>query len=434
MTWRDVLDKKALWSFEQANCRRWLAGLPDDCVQCCVTSPPYWGLRDYGTGKWEGGDPSCSHEQEPPSANGECQGTVSVSGHAAQGERNARGECHRCGARRIDDQIGLEASIERYVEVIVGVFQEVKRVLRDDGTLWLNLGDSYCTKPIGSGSTHDPKYRDGRNRSEGFRCGRTNRPGELGLKHKDLCGIPWRVAFALQADGWYLRSDIIWEKPNAMPESVTDRPTKSHEYLFLLSKSARYYYDNGAIEEPMTAPEASTPEDVSRVHNRRRATCVDPRQDKIKVPAGWDTKPGAHGTIHREGRASDPVYVKAPRDPGPREPRPGIDTRGGNQGNGQIPNNSPTRNRRTVWSIATQPFPGAHFATFPTELVAPCILAGSRADDVVLDPFGGAGTTVMVAVGLGRRGISCDLNRTYAEMARRRIRDDRPLFNGTGGA
>jgi DNA modification methylase len=381
----------------QGDCRDVLVTMPDESVHCCVTSPPYWGLRDYG----------------------------------------------------VDGQIGLEASIHEYVAQMVGVFREVRRVLRPDGTLWLNLGDSYA-------GSWGAQGRDGEMAARAIvsarqveahpkRSSQTGTIRDAGLKPKDLCGIPWRVAFALQADGWWLRSDIIWHKTNPMPESVTDRPTKSHEYIFLLSKGSKYFYDAEAIKEaaiePIRAREAGNGESA----------------------------------VDRKTR--------------------GFDNCMGNTGN---------RNKRSVWTVATAPFPEAHFATFPPELIEPCIKAGTsekgccakcgapwervirkgdlvpindrgRRDNVgkkfddtgmsqatnrsrdghksgqsyenetvgwrptcecdgpivpctVLDPFGGAGTTGLVADRLQRNAILIELNPTYAEMARRRICNDAPLF------
>ena len=363
------------------DCCEQLATLPAECVQTCVTSPPYWGLRDYGH----------------------------------------------------DDQIGLEDTPEEYVEKLVAVFREVRRVLRDDGTLWLNLGDSYNGSAPNRSGQHG--FSDGRaNRDKRYSVG-----GVDGLKPKDLCGMPWRLAFALQADGWYLRSDIIWAKPNPMPESVTDRPTKAHEYVFLLAKSARYYYDSEAIREPAT-------------YGNHRRTVLD------NTPP---TPPTPPGTPHHTGLRSAP---------------------GAEAG----------RNKRTVWTVASQPYSGAHFATFPPDLIKPCILAGTseagccaecgapreRVVDIdrppgpmgngrgsapstrralgsaqqdtngqrtalvrrttqgwrptcdhadasvvpciVLDPFLGSGTTAQVAQDLGRRWIGCEVNRDYEPLIRRR--------------
>jgi DNA modification methylase len=232
-----------------------LRTLPDESVQCCVTSPPYWGLRDYGTAKWEGGDSNCDH------ITGRAVRTITEAS-AKQSTNNGswasetRDVCEKCGAKRIDSQLGLEKTPEQYVAKMVEVFREVRRVLRKDGTLWLNLGDSYasdagkCRNP-GGGENSIGKTRKDAGAHPLSRPNVTHLRA-MNLKAKDLVGIPWMVAFALRADGWWLRSDIIWAKPNPMPESVTDRPTKSHEYLFLLTKAASYYYDAEAIQEPIS--------------------------------------------------------------------------------------------------------------------------------------------------------------------------------------
>ena len=361
-----------------------LRSLPDACVQCVVTSPPYWGLRDYG----------------------------------------------------VEGQIGLEPTPEEYVEKMVEVFREVWRVLRDDGTLWLNLGDSYNGSG-GAGGDYAPG---------GLKAGQPKYPGRRisALKPKDLVGIPWRVAFALQADGWYLRSDIIWSKLDPMPESVTDRPTKSHEYVFLLSKRPRYFYDADAIREAHKEPNRGNGE-----------------RDRVNYNIGGIIGRGRVGEYEEGVRLYNPAG----------------------------------RNRRTVWEIATQPMPDAHFATFPEALVEPCIKAGtsargacpkcgapwrrvverlpvtgrnenktpaaahaavkcSRAGEshvktvgwepscgcetqdgepvpcVVLDPFGGSGTVAKVARDLGRSSISCELNPEYVEIAKKRLRIGEQLDSG----
>jgi DNA modification methylase len=306
-------------------------------------------------------------------------------------------ECS-CGARRIDAQLGLERTPEAYVASMVAVFREVRRVLRDDGTLWLNLGDSYCPSGANKSQVVDsarrPKTRsencDAASGKAEYLNGTAVRPAFVdGLKPKDLVGIPWRVAFALQEDGWYLRSDIIWAKPNPMPESVTDRPTKSHEYLFLLTKSARYYYDAKAIAEPSVCPDARMLDGfVPKSDNGKHAG--DPQSRASRLASNTN---GARAA----GGAHDNVF-------------------------------GPTRNARSVWTIATSPYPEAHFATFPPELPRRCILAGSKAGDTVLDPFAGAGTTGLVADRLGRNFIGLELNPKYVALSRRRIAADCPLF------
>lgn len=309
------------------DCRDLLAQLPERCVQTCVTSPPYWGLRDYG----------------------------------------------------VDNQLGLEQSPAEYVGNMVDVFRGVRRVLRDDGTLWLNLGDSYVSTP--SGITADSMAKSGltsrgmgkksaalKTREMHSQRGRKDFGDHL--KTKDLVGIPWMVAFALREDGWYLRNDIIWHKPNPMPESVTDRCTKSHEYVFLMSKSERYFYCIDAIREAHTAVQRSP---------------GAPRPGKAVGPmdrggaSQWETERSAEDSYHPLGR-----------------------------------------NKRDVWTIASQPYDGAHFATMPPDLVKPCVLAGSRTGDIVFDPFFGSGTTGMVAESLGRRWIGFDINPEYQKLQRQR--------------
>jgi DNA modification methylase len=334
-----------------------LAKLDPGSVQTCITSPPYWGLRDYGTAAWDGGDPECDHAPTaaPRPAFGLTGGKATVDAGTIQ-----RGDC-RCGATRIDSQLGLEPTPEQYVANLVAVFREVRRVLRDDGTLWLNLGDSYA-------ANRSYQVSDSKHTAHDFADSNAMKVPP-GLKPKDLVGIPWMVAFALRADGWWLRSDIVWAKPNPMPESVTDRPTRSHEYLFLLTKSARYFYDADAIREDLAfEPHAPGNKKLDASRNDHD------RMDKV-----W----------------------------------------GGPAG----------RNKRSVWTVATQAFPGAHFATFPPKLIEPCILAGSAEGDTVLDPFAGAGTTGLVALRHDRSFVGIELNPEYAQMARDRIREDAPLLN-----
>ena len=269
---------------------------------------------------------------------------------------------------------------------MVAVFREVRRVLKDDGVLWLNLGDSYSQ----SGKGGNPEGSEwtgfvGNKDREKTAKHRPTNAKDIGLKPKDLVGIPWRVAFALQADGWYLRSDIIWSKPNPMPESVTDRPTKAHEYIFLMSKSAKYYYDAGAIAE----------ESIS----------------------GDNRKPYAPGQIDARGNGHD-RGGGMPRGKALTSPRHDGNAWNENNGRGFVPTSS-ARNKRTVWNIPTFPYPGSHFATFPEEIPRLCILAGSRPGDVVLDPFGGSGCTAMVALKLGRKPVHIDL--TYHNLAKQRM-------------
>jgi DNA modification methylase len=309
--------------------RESLRHLPDAAARCVVTSPPYWGLRDYGH----------------------------------------------------DGQIGLEQTPDEYVQEMVGVFREVRRVLADDGTLWLNLGDTYSVNHVGrrDHGTDAVTSRLGP-QSQGFPNGQRIEAGRNrlanGLKPKELVGIPWRVAFALQADGWYLRQDIIWAKPNPMPESVTDRCTKAHEYVFLLTKQPRYYYDHLSVKEPLS------PLSSYGGTYKRQGKIDKSRNDASFTAAGKTILPDPTG-----------------------------------------------RNRRSVWTITTKPFKGAHFAVMPEALVEPCVLAGSAAGDTVLDPFSGSGTVGVVALRHGRNYIGCELNPDYADISRKRILDDQPLLN-----
>lgn len=298
-----------------------------------MTSPPYFGLRDYG----------------------------------------------------VNGQIGLEQSPEEYVNKLVSVFREVRRVLRNDGTLWLNLGDSYAK--AGISGMGDPTI--GTQNLGGMKPIKKAVP--FGLKPKDLVGIPWRMAFALQADGWYLRSDIIWSKPNPMPESVRDRPTKSHEYIFLLSKQPRYFFDSEVIAEP-----------VADSTIQRLSQDIEHQEGSKRVP----------------GKTNGNMKAVAPRYAGKKyteNPDLFYRTKSGNAYNFRE-----RRNKRDVWTVSTKPFKGAHFAVFPPDLVKPCILAGCPEGGIVLDPFGGSGTVAMVAAQYGRDSIYIDLNPEYAEMAKQR--------------
>ncbi len=322
-------------------------------VYTCVTSPPYWGLRDYGTATWEGGEVKCEHNPQRPDGGQRSDRALPLGRGGVY-----RDTCAKCGAIRVDSQLGLERTPEEYVAHLVQVFREVKRVLRTDGTLWLNLGDSYN----GSGPTGSLNGIQGTN--EGSH--KKQYTSYKALKPKDLIGIPWRVAFALQADGWYLRSDIIWHKPNPMPESVTDRPTKSHEYIFLLSKSSTYYYDYDAVREPSMG------------------------LGKTKIRFGGN----------KYGDSDDPKYA----------------TKSGNEYE-----DSGWRNKRTVWTVNTKPYSGAHFATFPKELIEPCVLAGCPVGGTVLDPFGGSGTVAEVAVEHGRNAILIELNPEYQVLQKERL-------------
>lgn len=405
--------------------------IKDKSVHCVVTSPPYFGLRDYLTAKWIGGRQSCNHQA--PSRQGS---TGERASRTFTANKPFRGTCGFCGATRVDHQIGLEDTPEQFIARMVDVFREVHRVLRDDGTLWMNMGDSYA-----SGGAIDA--REDRSTGAGGMIPRSKKlssPTPKNLKPKDLIGIPWRLALALQSDGWYLRSEIIWRKPNTMPEAVTDRPTKSHEHVFLLTKSSRYFFDAEAVREPV------------------KQSTLD-RDKYTRITTGKD---GQYAVAHDH----------------------------------ETPSNPSGRNIRTVWDIATESFSGAHFATFPRKLVEPCVKAGTsekgccpecgspwereteptedyaqilestkngkdwyqRASGgdkcigkgsnrqggisaarqttgwrptcdhghapvpcLVYDPFAGSGTALVVAEALGRHGVGTDLSAEYLRMAKRRI-------------
>jgi len=326
-------------------------------AQTCVTSPPYYGLRDYGTANWEGGDVNCDHVESENKHGGQ------------RADRNQEGYkkqykdlCKKCGSVREDKQIGLEETPEEYIKAMVEVFRCVWDVLEDDGTLWLNIGDSYYNYRPGKGQALVQQSVANNIQDLPQVCARRGNKLD-GLKEKDLIGIPWMLAFALRADGWYLRQDIIWHKPNPMPESVTDRCTKSHEYIFLLSKSNKYHFDYEAIRE----------EGV--------------------IPAGTLAAKGSAERQNQKGVNARPPEYK--------------------EYDGQ-------RNKRSVWTVNTKPYSGAHFAVFPEELIEPCILAGAPVGGIVLDPFMGSGTTAQVAQDLGRQYIGCELNPEYGKLQKKR--------------
>lgn len=349
------------------DCLAVLKTLPDNSIDCCVTSPPYFGLRDYGH----------------------------------------------------DGQIGLEETPEKYVSTMTSVFAEVRRVLKKEGTLWLNIGDSYSgswgnyggqnrgngtQREIKNGSAAHQKSYDG---LEKFKPATANKLD--GLKPKDLIGIPWLLAFSLRSDGWYLRQDIIWAKPNPMPESVTDRCTKAHEYIFLMSKSSKYYYDHEAIKQPM-----------AETSFQRLSQNVDAQEGSERVPGKTNGKMKAvgqyvGGSKHKNLEADG------------QKPNSFHQTR---NANGQEWSNDDGKaNKRSVWTVTTKPFKEAHFATFPEDLIVDCIKAGCPEDGIVLDPFMGAGTTGLVAAKLNRKYIGIELNPSYVKMAEARIANEIGLFH-----
>jgi DNA modification methylase len=391
-------------------------------VQTCVTSPPYFGLRDYGTATWEGGNADCDHSGSRLKTRFDYILSNKQKSSKGTDVKTYDTSCPDCGAKRIDRQLGLEATPAEFVANMVEVFDLVRELLADNGTLWLNLGDSYAANRgyqvpstlMNGDMTNKAQAGDG----HGMKA------ASLGFKPKDLMGMPWRVAFALQDAGWYLRQDIIWAKPNPMPESVTDRCTKSHEYLFLLSKSERYFYDNEAIKEPCTQDEMAN-------GFRGGAYCNNSTFDNIqggkrtstgnhRVPAGWDQSKGegGHGSFHKDGREKAPCRFGGNKygDDSSESTR----TKSGNWWQDK----TGKRNKRSVWTIATEAYSEAHFATFPTALVEPCILAGAPVGGIVFDPFLGSGTTAQVAQTLGRQWIGCELNPDYFALQDKRTRQN----------
>ncbi len=419
--------------------------------QMCVTSPPYWGLRDYGIepSVW-GGLLDCKHEWGDQISVNKGGPTGNSSGLTNRGANQARTavkvisagqfcQVFTCGAWL--GSFGLEPDYRMYIDHMVEVMDLVREVLADDGTLWLNLGDSYAT---GAGAVGDhpgggkqgdhwkgrgvPKRADGSGGHVNIGPQiQPNRMPQAGLKPKDLCLMPARVALALQEAGWWVRQDIIWHKPNPMPESVTDRCTKAHEYIFLLSKSQRYYYDAEAIRESSITGDNRIPYAPGQVDKRGSGHDRGGGQQRHhKVPDGWDTTvgDGGHGSIHKRGRDKGQKRNVGPKDDGRDEQGLKNSNRfGRGAGWRDDPETSPdTRNKRSVWTVTTQPFPDAHFATFPRRLIEPCILAGSRPGDVVLDPFMGSGTTAQVSEQLGRKWIGCEINPDYVDLQTNRLR------------
>lgn len=378
----------------QGDCLEIVKTLEPKSVNCVVTSPPYWGLRDYGTSTWIGGDDNCPHMRTTKISKDTSTGHKGMfeQGNVV-GDAIYKSKCPKCGAVREDSQLGLEETPEEYVENLVKLFREIRNALRDDGTVWLNLGDSYSGGHVGR---NDGGVTDGKQKKvEGLENTKSHKVPS-GLKAKDLVGIPWRVAFALQADGWYLRQDIIWAKPNPMPESVTDRCTKSHEYIFLLSKSKDYYYDNEAIKEP-ASPESrlrmmrGVSENHKNVNGAPGQTPHSLAKPRLNVRhKNLQPKGQSNHTMHENRlNSGDPV--------------------------------TEYRNKRDVWTVSTKPYAEAHFAVYPQKLIEPCVLAGCPEGGVVLDPFFGSGTTGFVAKKLNRNYIGIELNPEYIKIAEKRL-------------
>ena len=368
---------------KQGNSLDVLKTLPDKSVQCCVTSPPYFNLRDYQTGRWEGGDPSCPHARL-----GKCSpkcNTGQKNPGMLSGDGIYKSICPKCGAKRIDQQIGLEETPSEYVSKMVEVFREVRRVLKDDGTFWLNIGDTYSTHGSGS-KKHPHNFKTAEVASDnGIGTLKKSSPSTLGLPEKSLLGVPWKLAFALQDDGWLLRQDIIFAKNNCLPESTKDRFTRSHEYIFLLTKQGKYYFDHKAVMEE---------------------AAYDGRKDTILKKSGkyengeFLPNVNAH-SFHAKGHERWPNVINGVR----------------------------MRNKRSVWNINTAQFKGSHFAVMPWKLADTCILAGSKEGDWVLDPFSGAATTGIAAFGRLRNYIGIELNPKFLEMSRNRLITADPIFS-----
>ena len=372
------------WKLINGDALAMLKTLPSDSVDCCVTSPPYYALRDYGTGHWEGGDPNCPHYRTSKYSEATATGHKAMMDNGSPvGDAIYKSVCPLCGAIRVDEQIGLEETPEEYIEKLTNVFREVRRVLKPGGTCWINIGDSYW----GSGSrgfdfgntiTEKSKIQAG---SKGT-IDLSNVPALKGnagsYKDKDLIGIPWMLAFALRADGWYLRQDIIWAKTNCMPESVTDRCTKSHEYIFLLTKQPHYFYNADAIRTPISE--------------------VSP----ARVEYGWDSDTPSSGGVHTKKMGERFAPAKG-------------------------------ANKRDVWSVNTSggysDHDGAHYASYNPKLIEPCILAGSPEGGIILDPFNGTGTTGVVAIKYDRKYIGIDLSEKYIAMSTRRLEKETEQYN-----
>lgn len=380
------------WKILQGNCLEVLRQLPDESVQTLVTSPPYYGLRDYGGEDfiW-GGMPSCVHEwgEELPGSNRGGSGTPTNKNNRGEGYgRDApRGAfCQRTGCGAWNGSLGLEPTPDLFVHHLVLIFREARRVLRENGTAWINMGDSYNTSAPGNSRPSEKSGLNGahtsvsyNNRLQTKNEGQRVRTLYEGAKNKDLLGVPWMMAFALRADGWYLRSEIIWAKPSPMPESVRDRPTKSHEHVFLLAKSESYFYDPDAIREESA--------EMSRPQSEKRRQMRMSRGVRAVSGEGQSSKGIANGV--------EPTHV--------------------------MHSNPNGRNARDVWTIATVPFPGAHFAVFPPALPERCILAGSAPGDTVMDVFNGSGTTGEAALKNGRNYIGIEQNPEFIKIAKARL-------------
>jgi site-specific DNA-methyltransferase (adenine-specific) len=440
----------------KGNARDLLREIADESVNCIITSPPYWGLRAYGTEPqvWANGRELCVDKQhewvktqprrqrsESDCGSGNNKGNRGAAYNAVSGN-----QCARCNAWR--GELGLEPTVSLYIAHLIEIFQEVKRVLRSDGTCWVNLGDSYASFKGASGSRGAEHQAKRQARGESLNSAAQtlgganqtrptdNRAGlrDDGLKPKDLIGVPWRFAFAMQDHGWILRQDIIWHKPNPMPESVRDRCTKAHEYIFLFSKSQRYYFDSDAILEPANYdgrkdtrmkgakkyPNGFVPPDATANtlhisgHERWSRKLTQQNLSRQSTAGGRDRDTGEYlgRKMYGTDFAGDGSALKG---------HTGSCDADGNPLNRIGVDGIPARNKRSVWTVATKPYSGAHFATFPPKLIEPMVLAGCPKGGTILDPFSGAGTTGLVALQHKRNYIGLELNPEYIEIARERI-------------
>ena len=367
-----------------------LKTLPDNSVDCCVTSPPYFGLRDYGTAVWIGGDPACNHFRD----NKIVKDATFSSDTIPKSNSIFKDVCKKCGAIRDDQQIGLEATPEEYIDKLISIFREVKRILKNEGTLWVNIGDSYNGSGKNNGNTKPSLGKQASNTAS-----HSTKALKLeNISPKSLIGIPWRFAFAMMNDGWILRQDIIWSKPSVMPESVKDRFCKSHEYIFLFSKRKKYYFNFQYALEPATGYDGRKAETVTR------------------------------------GEFDEEVWGHSAGDKRERWPQRGYTTKEGKTGlskqyHGMSISTNLLRTKRDVWVVASEPSGLNHFAMFPQKLILPCILCGCPENGIVLDPFMGSGTTAVVALKNLRRYIGCEINHEYIKIAERRIAKEKGLFN-----
>lgn len=436
--------------------REKLRQLPDDHFDCVVTSPPYWGLRDYGTAEWVGGDPACDHRSPTMRPDRDEQRAAlagSVATNSAQLLLAHRSACGKCGAVKVDHQIGLEPTLGEHLAVMVEVMREVRRVLKPTGTLWLNYGDCYATSPNGrsaadtkAAGNDDRTFRDKpfstvgpiyEPQPESRQAARRGRSGNLGnggengtgipdgrvvaggyLKAKDLCMVPNRLAIALQEDGWWVRSEIIWAKPNPMPESIKDRPATAHEKIFLLTKSSKYFFNAEAVRQNLAeASLARLAQDVENQEGSHRANGGAKTNGAMKAVGGRRRA----DSFARASKGTAGEHGQKPQHRPDREDVPYLRGQGRN-----LRNYEPAP--AEVWEISTAAFSEAHFATFPPALAARCLKAGCPEGGLVLDPFGGAGTTALVAWRLQRPCTLVELSSEYAALAAERLQSEQGLW------